>query len=75
MGELMQGMKRTVYCGEVNEDMIGKEVTVMGWVNRRRVFSHFSSILLRDRTGIVQIVVDGDTNSKEIIEKDKTIRS
>lgn len=75
MSEFMQGLSRTNYCGEINESMIGQEVTLMGWVSRRRVFSHFSFILLRDRTGIVQVVVNQDENSQEIIEKDKKIRS
>lgn len=75
MSEFMTGLKRSCYCGEVSEAMIGKEVTLMGWVSRRRVFSHFSFILLRDRSGIVQIVVDGDNSPEEIINKDKEIRS
>lgn len=75
MGELMQGLKRNAYCGEIEESMIGQEVTIMGWVNRRRVFSHFSFILLRDRTGIIQVVVDESVNSEEILKKDKEIRS
>jgi aspartyl-tRNA synthetase len=75
MGEFMTGLKRTCLCGEVSEAMIGKEITLMGWVSRRRVFSHFSFILLRDRSGIVQVVVDGDNSSEEIVNKDKEIRS
>lgn len=74
MGEFMTGLKRTCYCGEVSEAMIGKEITLMGWVSRRRVFSHFSFILLRDRTGIVQVVVDGDNSPEDIVKKDKEIR-
>jgi len=75
MAELMKGLKRSCMCGQVNENMIGQEVTLMGWVNRRRVFSHFSFILLRDITGIVQVVVDADSNSKEVVLKDKEIKS
>ncbi|WP_250277701.1 aspartate--tRNA ligase [[Clostridium] colinum] len=70
----MKGFKRTNYCGEIKENMIGKEVTLMGWVSRKRVFSHFSFILLRDRTGIVQAVVNQDTNSEEVIKKDKELK-
>ena len=73
MSELMQGLKRSCYCGEVNESMIGSEVTLMGWVSNRRVFSHFSFILLRDRTGIVQAVVDESVSSEDIIAKDKQL--
>lgn len=75
MGELMGGMKRSCYCCDVNEAMIGKRITLMGWVSRRRVFGHFSFILLRDRTGIVQAVVDDSKNSEEILAKDKEIKS
>ena len=73
MSELLQGLKRSCYCGEVNESMVGSEVTLMGWVANRRVFSHFSFILLRDRTGIVQVFVDQDKNSEDILEKDKSL--
>ncbi len=73
MSELLQGLKRSCYCGEVNESMVGSEVTLMGWVSNRRVFSHFSFILLRDRTGIVQVFVDQDKNSEDILEKDKSL--
>lgn len=66
--------KRTNYCGEINENMIGKEVVLAGWVSRKRVFSHFSFILLRDRTGIVQVVVNQDENSQDVLEKDKKIK-
>ncbi len=70
----MKGFKRTNYCGEIKENMIGKEVTLMGWVSRKRVFSHFSFILLRDRTGIVQAVVNQDTNTEDVIKKDKELK-
>lgn len=46
----------------------------MGWVSRKRVFSHFSFILLRDRTGIVQAVVNQDTNTEDVIKKDKELK-
>ncbi len=75
MGELMQGLKRSCMCGEVNETMIGKEVTLMGWVDRRRVLSHLTFLLLRDRTGIVQVVVDESSADEEIVAKEKSIRS
>ncbi len=74
MAELMQGIRRSCYCCDVNEAMVGQEVTLMGWVSRKREFSHFSFILLRDRTGIVQAVVDRDSCSREVADKDKEIR-
>lgn len=75
MSEFMQGLKRSCMCGEVNESMIGKEVVLMGWVGRRRVLSHLTFLLLRDKTGIVQVVVDENGASDDIIEKEKSIRS
>ena len=36
MSESIQALKRSHYCGLVNKDFIGKEVTLMGWVHRRR---------------------------------------
>ena len=55
MGELLNGLKRSCYCCDVNEEMVGKKVTLMGWVSRKREFSHFQFVLLRDRTGIIQV--------------------
>lgn len=75
MGELMKGLKRSLMCGEVNESMVGKEVTLMGWVKRRRVLSQLTFILLRDRTGVVQAVIDETTADSEIVKKEKSIRS
>ena len=75
MSELMQGLKRSCMCGEVNENMIGNEVTLMGWVGRRRVLSHLTFLLLRDRTGIVQAVIDESGAESDIVEKEKSIRS
>lgn len=69
----MNGLKRTCLCTEVNESMAGQEVTLMGWVSSKRIFSHFCFILLRDRSGIVQVVVDRDNNSSEVVEKEKLI--
>lgn len=73
MEELMNGLKRTCLCTEVNESMAGQEVTLMGWVSSKRIFSHFCFILLRDRSGIVQVVVDRDNNSSDVVEKEKLI--
>ncbi len=70
----MSGLKRSCYCTDVNKEMVGKKVTLMGWVSRKREFSHFSFILLRDRTGIVQVVVDRDNSSDDIVAKDKEIK-
>lgn len=50
--------KRSVYCGEVSRDMIGKEVTVCGWAQKQRDLGALIFIDLRDRTGIVQLAFD-----------------
>jgi aspartyl-tRNA synthetase len=51
---------RSHYCGQVNESLIGRTVTVAGWVHRRRDHGGVIFIDLRDRDGLLQIVVDPD---------------
>ena len=51
---------RSLYCGEVNESHIGQEVTLCGWVNRRRDLGAVIFLDLRDREGLVQVVYDPD---------------
>ena len=52
---------RTHYCGHVNEQLVGQEVTVCGWVNHRRDHGGVIFIDLRDREGVLQVVIDPDT--------------
>lgn len=55
--------KRTKYCGEFTSADIGNHVCVMGWVQRQRDLGSLIFIDLRDRTGIVQLAFDNNTDS------------
>ncbi len=52
---------RTNYCGLINSSYLGQEVTVYGWVHRRRDHGGVIFIDLRDREGLLQVVIDPDT--------------
>lgn len=54
-------MQRTNYCGLINEEHLNKTVTVKGWVNRRRDLGGLIFIDLRDREGLVQIIIAPDS--------------
>ncbi|SHI33262.1 aspartyl-tRNA synthetase [Clostridium cavendishii DSM 21758] len=73
MGEALNGLKRSIMCGEVRESHIGQKITVMGWVQRNRNLGGLDFIDLRDRTGILQVVF-GDAISKEAFEKADKVR-
>jgi len=75
MAELLNGLKRTVMCGDVRKEHIGTTQTVMGWVQRRRdVSGGLVFMWLRDRSGIVQAVWDG-TKNQELLRQIDGVRS
>ena len=68
---------RTDYCGELRVADIGRTVSVAGWVDRRREHGeHLAFIDLRDRTGIIQCVVDGahDLRAEYVVRITGTVR-
>ena len=54
--------KRTVYCGLVTEELVGKEITLHGWVQKRRDHGGVIFIDLRDREGVMQVVFNPQHN-------------
>jgi aspartyl-tRNA synthetase len=74
MGEALMGLKRTEMCGELREEHIGKKVTVMGWVQRKRNLGGLIFVDLRDREGLLQVVF-GEEINKEAFAKADTLRS
>ncbi|MBR5227237.1 MAG: aspartate--tRNA ligase [Clostridia bacterium] len=58
MSELITGQKRTARCAEFTEEMVGQKVCAMGWVQARRDMGKIIFVDLRDRTGIIQVVID-----------------
>ncbi len=75
MGVLLSNNdKRTHYCGTLTKDDIGKNVCVMGWAQKQRDLGSLIFIDLRDRTGIVQLSFDSDTD-KEIFDAAFGIRA
>lgn len=70
----MQKFDRTSYCGQVTEQLLGQEVSVAGWVHRRRDHGNLIFVDLRDRSGLVQIVLNPDI-SKDVHNLAHTLRS
>ena len=74
MADTMQGLKRTHYCGEVTAQAIGETVTVCGWVQKIRDKGMLVFIDLRDRSGIVQLAFD-DQSDEALRAKAQTVRA
>lgn len=74
MNDSIKGLKRTAYCAEFNIDNAGQEITVFGWVQRQRDLGNLIFIDLRDRTGIIQLSFNDQTD-REIFAKAQSVRS
>jgi aspartyl-tRNA synthetase len=64
---------RSHYCGNVDEKLIGQEVTVAGWVHRRRDHGGVIFVDLRDREGLLQVVFDPDV--PEVFQEAERLRN
>lgn len=68
-------MKRSMYAGHVREEHIGQEITLKGWVGRRRDLGGLIFIDLRDREGIMQLVINPEKVSAEVMATAESLRS
>ena len=68
-------MKRSMYAGRVREEHVGTHITLKGWVSRRRDLGGLIFIDLRDREGIMQLVINPETVSSEVMATAESIRS
>lgn len=74
MTDLLGNMRRTHTCGQLRKSDVGKEVVLMGWVQRRRDHGGVIFIDFRDRTGLTQIVFNPEI-SASVHEKAQVLRS
>ena len=68
-------MKRSMYAGRVRKEHVGQEVTLKGWVARRRDLGGLIFIDLRDREGIMQLVINPETVAAEVMATAESLRS
>ena len=68
-------MRRSMYAGRVRSEHVGQEITLKGWVSRRRDLGGLIFIDLRDREGIMQLVINPENVAKEVMEIAESLRS
>ena len=71
----MYKYKKTHNCGELNKSHVGEQVTLTGWVQRQRDLGGVVFITLRDRSGIVQITVNGEKAPAEALAAAQKVRT
>ncbi|MFV0529268.1 MAG: aspartate--tRNA ligase [Lachnospiraceae bacterium] len=75
MAESMQGLVRTHRCTEVSHKNVGEHVTLMGWVQKSRNKGGIIFVDLRDRSGIIQLILENGSVNEEDFEKATKLRS
>lgn len=68
-------MKRSMYAGRVRSEHVGQEITLKGWVARRRDLGGLIFIDLRDREGITQLVINPESVPAEVMKTAESLRS
>ena len=74
MIDFLGNMKRTNYCGDLRKEDANREVTLLGWVQRRRDLGGLIFVEVRDRQGIIQVVFNPEV-SPEAHEKGQSLRN
>ena len=75
MAESMSGLHRSCRCAELSKADVGKEVTVMGWVQKQRNKGGIIFVDLRDRSGLLQIIFEESECGTESFAKAEKLRS
>ncbi|HFU4222094.1 TPA: aspartate--tRNA ligase [Streptococcus suis] len=68
-------MKRSMYAGRVRKEHVGQEITLKGWVGRRRDLGGLIFIDLRDREGIMQLVINPELVDQDLMATTESLRS
>ncbi|MDD4080898.1 MAG: aspartate--tRNA ligase [Eubacteriales bacterium] len=74
MAEFLGGWRRTKRCAEATEQDLGRELTLMGWVQRARDMGGIVFVWLRDRSGIIQVVFDANKLDQATYRIGETLR-